>query len=143
RLEEGEHFYKSFGLDIRQEGNHLALRAPGSGNHRWGRLIEGKGKFLHHVTFHCFDEDLQRFKSHLEAQRVRLLDPPAGFGGDGLWFRGHDGILMEIRAGVKTSPAELSKVIPPSHEPGVANAPYRRLADKVHINRLSHILLFT
>ena len=142
-LEKGEHFYKSFGLDVSQEGNHLALRAPGSELHRWGRLIEGKSKFLHHVTFHCFDEDLSRFKTHLEAQRVPLVDSPPGFGSDGLWFRGHDGILMEIRVGPKTSPSELSKIVTPSLEPGIANAPYRRLADKVRINRLSHLLLFT
>src|SRR5689334_5141920 len=143
KLEQGDHFYKSFGLDVREEGNHLALRAPGTGNYRWGRLLEGKNKFLHHVTFHCFGEDLQRFKTHLEAQRLRLLDPPAGFDSDGLWFYGHDGILMEIRIGPKTSPDELSKIVPPPLQPGVANAPYRCLADKVHISRLSHILLFT
>src|SRR5690242_10704064 len=143
KLEQGEHFYKSFGLDVDQDGNHLALRAPGTGQHRWGRLVEAKSKFLHHVTFHCFDEDLARFKTHLEARRIRLVDPPSGFGSDGLWFRGHDGILIEIRIGPKMSPREISRISPPSLLPGVANAPYRRLAEKVHINRLSHILLFT
>ena len=143
KLEQGEHFYKSFGLDVTQEGNHLGLRASGTGQHRWARLVEAKRKFLHHVTFHCFDEDLPRFKTHLEAQRIRLVDPPPGFGSDGLWFRGHDDILMEIRVGPKTSPSEISKITPPPLLPGVANAPYRRLADKVHVNRLSHILLFT
>ena len=121
KLEEAEIFYKSFGLNVSQEGNHLAVRAPGSGSHPWARLIEARRKFLHHVTFHCFENDLSRFKTHLETQRVSLVDPPSGFGSDGLWFRGHDGILMEIRVGPKTSPNELSKIIPPSHEPGVAN----------------------
>jgi catechol 2,3-dioxygenase len=142
-LAAGELFYKSFGLDVTEEANHVTLRAPGSGTHRWARLIEGKSKFLHHLTFHCFEDDLPRFKTHLEGQRLSLLDAPPGFAGGGLWFRGHDGILMEIRVGPKTSPDELSKIIPSPHEPGVANAPYRRLAQKVHINRLSHILLFT
>ncbi len=141
-LRQAEHFYTSFGLGVREEGNHLSLRAA-CGDHRWGRVVERERKFLHHVTFHCFEQDLPRFKSCLENSRIRLLDPPAEFGGDGLWFRGHDGILMEIRVGPKTSPDEISEVKPPSYEAGVRNAPYRRLAQKVEIQRLSHILLFT
>src|SRR5947209_8728270 len=78
KLEQGEHFYKSFGLEVSQEGNHLALRAPGSGQHGWARLVEAKSRFLHHVTFHCFDEDFPRFKNHLESSGACLMDPPSG-----------------------------------------------------------------
>src|SRR5437773_9215407 len=97
-LKQAEHFYTSFGLAVREEGNSLSLRATVEG-YCWGRVVEGRRKFLHHLTFHCFEEDLHRFKSRLENSGIRLLDPPREFGGDGLWFRGLDGILMEIRVG--------------------------------------------
>jgi catechol 2,3-dioxygenase-like lactoylglutathione lyase family enzyme len=143
KLEQGEHFYRSFGLEVTEEGNQLGLRAPGTGNHRWGTLVEAQSKSLQHVTFYCFEEDLPRFKSHLQRQKIPLVDSPRGFDSDGLWFRGHDDVLMEIRVGPKLSPGEMSRIAPPAYEPGVANAPYRRLANKVRIDRLSHILLFT
>ena len=141
-LTEAEHFYKSFGLVVTSEGNHLALRAA-EGDRRWGRVIEAKSKFLHHITFHCFEDDLVRFKSRLETSSVRLLDAPREFASDGLWFRGHDGILMEIRVGPKTSPDKLWVPKPPCYEAGVRNAPYRLLAENIHIRRFSHMLLFT
>jgi catechol 2,3-dioxygenase len=50
---------------------------------------------------------------------------------------------MEIRVGPKTSPNEMSQITPSMYEPGARNAPYRRLAGKVQIQRLTHILLFT
>ena len=141
-LTKAEHFYNSFGLALSGENNHIGVRVK-DGDHRWASIVERERKFLHHVTFYCFEEDLAGFKTHLESSGIRLLDPPKEFGSGGLWFRGHDGILMEIRIGPKTSPDEMSKITPSPYETGVRNAPYRRLAGKVQIQRLSHILLFT
>jgi catechol 2,3-dioxygenase-like lactoylglutathione lyase family enzyme len=140
-LGQAEHFYTSFGLNVNTEGGHLSIRA--GANSRWGRVIEERRKFLHHISFNCFEEDFPRFRAHLETLGIRRLDPPAGFEDDGLWFRGHDGLLMEIRVGQKTMPDEMSKLEPVPLDEGIRNAPYRRLAGKVELHRLSHILQFT
>jgi catechol 2,3-dioxygenase len=138
----GQHFFESFGLKVSEEGNHLALRVPAD-PHRWGSLSEGESKRLHHISFHCFSDDLPGFRSLLETQGIRLLNAPRDFDGAGIWFRGHDDILIQIRIGAKTSPHEMAVMDPPSRTSGIRNAPYRRLAGPVHIRRLSHILLFT
>jgi catechol 2,3-dioxygenase-like lactoylglutathione lyase family enzyme len=141
-LAKADHFYKSFGLNITERRNSLELRTKTAG-HRWATVIEGPTKRLHHVSFNCFEDDLTRFASHLESEKIRRIDPPELFGDDGLWFRGHDNLCLSIRVGPKTSPSDFSRISPSSHEPAIANAPYRRFADKVEIVRLSHILLFT
>jgi catechol 2,3-dioxygenase len=140
-VEKAEDFYGAFGLETADEDGQLALRA---GGYRWGRVVEAPRKAMHHVTFHCFEEDLPRFKAHVEAQGIRLLDAPPGFAGDGLWLRDPDGLLVEIRVGAKTSPDQ--KVVAPAapaNPPGRRNAPYRRHAVRETPRRLSHILRFT
>ena len=39
-LKPAEHFYKSFGLDLRQDGNRLLLHTFDH-DHRWGSVVEG------------------------------------------------------------------------------------------------------
>ena len=143
KVELAQDFYGAFGLDAGNEGGQLALRTAGDG-YRWGRVIEAPRKTMHHVAFHCFEEDLPRFKTHVEAQGVRLLDAPPGFEGNGLWLRDPDGLLIEIRVGPKTSPDEKAALVPaPATATGRRNAPYRRLAVREKPRRLSHILRFT
>ena len=141
-VEKAEHFYSSFGLDARPKGDVLSLYTRDE-NYRWGRIIHGPRKEMHHISFHCFDEDLLRFRRHIEGAGVKLLDPPPGFDSNGLWLRDQDGMLIEIRVGAKTSPNEkLSVQLKPTPS-GQRNAPYRRLADRNVPSRLSHILRFT
>lgn len=135
-------FYGHFGLETAAEGNALALRTAGDG-YRWGRVVEAPRKAMHHVTFHCFAEDLPRLKAHIEGQGVRLLDPPPGWDSDGLWLRDQDGLLLEIRAGVKTQPDAKPALEVAGTPPGRRNAPYRRNATRTRPRRLSHILRFT
>jgi catechol 2,3-dioxygenase len=142
RLEQAEHFYGSFGLNVANEHNGLAIRAHGT-DHRWGLVLEGNRKFQHHMSFLCFEEDLPEFKSRLSKRRIPLVDPPKGFDTGGIWFHDHDGFLTQIRAGAKTSPYSISPIEPTPLLPGARNAPYRRLTPKVHIERLSHVLRFT
>jgi catechol 2,3-dioxygenase len=142
KVEQAEAFYGAFGLDARTSGDQLGLHTAGDG-YRWGRVIEGARKQLHHVSFNCFEEDLPRFKTHIEAQGLKLLDPPPGFDSNGLWLRDPDGLLVEIRVGAKTSPDEKTAPDFPATPPGVRNAPYRRHAQRAAPRRLSHILRFT
>jgi catechol 2,3-dioxygenase-like lactoylglutathione lyase family enzyme len=142
RLAEAERFYRSFGLDVGSADGLLELRTEGDG-YRWGRVMEGPRKAIHHIAFHCFAEDLDGFKRHIESEGVQVLSPPPGFASNGLWFRDQDGMTVEIRPGVKTSP---DRKTPADYEPteaGKRNAPYRRKAQATRPRRLSHILRFT
>ena len=126
-LQDAERFYGAFGLEVVPEGNDLALRTRGHA-HRWGRIVEGPRKHLRHVSFHCFGEDRERFGAHLRRQGIATVTPPRGFEGDGLWFNDPDGLLLEVRAGVKTSPDAKAGIAGPLDTEGVRCAPYRRMA---------------
>ncbi len=141
-LERAEAFYGAFGLEVREEGERLNLHTAGDG-YRWGRVVPAARKAMHHIAFHCFEEDLPRFKSHIEAGGLRLLEPPPGFDSNGLWLRDMDGTLLEIRVGAKTTPDRKTAVELKPTPPAVRNAPYRRNAGRELPQRLSHILMFT
>ena len=97
-------FYGNFGLDVRRDGNVLAIKTFGH-EHRWGSVVEGaKTKALHHLSFGCYADDLPRLKARIEEQGVKLIDPPPGFESNGFWFRNHEGVLIEVKVGPKVSP---------------------------------------
>jgi hypothetical protein len=56
-LAPAQRFYADFGLDVQAEGNALALRTFGY-DQRWGTVVEGKRKRLHHLSFGCYPDDL-------------------------------------------------------------------------------------
>ena len=62
-LDAAKTFYESFGLDVRQEGNGIALYTQGH-PHRWGTFSEGPAKKLHYLSFGAFEDDLPRFRDH-------------------------------------------------------------------------------
>ena len=102
-------FYGNFGLDVRHDGNVLAIKTFGH-DHRWGSVVEGsKAKALHHLSFGCYAEDLPRLKARIEEQGVKLIDPPPGFESNGFWFRNHEGVLIEVKVGPKVSPDRKSE----------------------------------
>jgi catechol 2,3-dioxygenase len=139
---QAERFYSCFGLDVREENGMLNLYTAGN-SHRWGSIVEGPRKRLNYVSFGCFEDDLPRFKDRLEQLRIDRLDPPPGFESNGLWFRDHDGRLVEIRVAEKTSPDEKSPVDIGPGETRKRNAPNRSMVQKVRPRRLAHILMFT
>jgi catechol 2,3-dioxygenase-like lactoylglutathione lyase family enzyme len=141
-LKAAQHFYVSFGLDVRTEGNSLGLKTYGH-DHCWGAVAEGTSKRLHHLSFGCYADDLAKLRGRIEGNGVALVDPPAGFESNGFWFRNPDGILIEVKVGPKVSPDR--KIAGPwtSCPEGVAGAPLRSRAWVVHPRRLSHVLCFT
>lgn len=141
-LKDAEHFYKSFGVDLIPEGNGLAIHTTGN-SHRWGSVTEGAHKKLNYLSFGAFEDDLPRFRKRLEVEGVPQLDPPAGFETNGLWFRDHDGTLIEIRVAEKTSPNEKSLVSNDSTPAGIAGSHGRAASPMVRPRRLAHLLLFT
>src|SRR4029079_16143711 len=72
-------FYGNFGLDVRRNGNVLAIKTLGHEN-LLASVFEGvKTKALHHRSCGCYAEDLARLKARIEDQGVKLIDPPPGF----------------------------------------------------------------
>ncbi|MBR0755323.1 VOC family protein [Bradyrhizobium jicamae] len=135
-------FYHAFGLEVSNESNALALRTFGH-EHRWGAVVESARKQLHHLSFGCFPEDVQRLRARIEGNGVRLVDPPPGFENEGFWFRGHDNVLIEVRSAPKSSPDTKSVATWPDALPSVGRAPTRQNARQGRPRRLSHILIFT
>jgi catechol 2,3-dioxygenase len=136
-------FYSSFGLDLQEKGNALALKTFGH-EHAWGSVVEGaKQKKLHHLSFGCYAEDIGRMKARMEANGVELLDPPAGFESNGFWCRDHAGLLIEVKVAPKTSPDHKSDAAWTPAGEGVAASPPRSKAPRVYPRRLAHCLIFT
>lgn len=135
-------FYSAFGLDVREEKQGLGLYTYGS-QQRWASLAEAGQKQLSHLSFAVFEEDFAPMKARIEADGVRIMDAPAGFDGDGIWFRDPFGVLIEVKVADKTSPTEKSSFHVPSVGPGVMGSMQRSLAPMVRPRRLAHILIFT
>src|ERR1043166_2264817 len=141
-LKPAQDFYKNFGLDVREDGSTLALNTFGH-DHRWGLVVEGKRKRLHHLSFGCYGDARARLRARVEGNGVALLDPPAGFASNGFWFRDPSGVLIEVKVATKSSPDRKVGGTFTSAPEGVAGAPYRRYAPATRPRRLSHVLIFT
>lgn len=140
-LEEARTFYDAFGLDVCLASDGLALST--SDGWTWGAVVEGGHKRLRHITFHCHAEDLTAIRGRLVEQGVSLDAPPSwADNSEGLWFRDPDGLLLEVRAGAKTTPDQVERVPLPLPRDGVPGAPGRSGKQRVQPTRLSHIMLF-
>ena len=141
-LEPAERFYGEFGLDVATAGNGLTLRT-GANDHAWGLLVEGRRKQLHHLSFGCYPDDLARLQERAQAGGADIVAPPAGFESNGFWLRDPAGLLIEVKAAPKVSPARKMSGTWSSAAEGVAGAPLRRNSPRVRPRRLSHVLAFT
>ena len=79
---EAEGFYKTFGLDVREEGNSPGIYTFGS-SQRWASLAEGQRKKLNLLSSGVFEEDFEPMRKRIEAQGLRLPDRS----GDGICFK--------------------------------------------------------
>jgi catechol 2,3-dioxygenase len=141
-LKVAQSYFADFGLDVRERGEGLQLKTCGS-EHTWAVVVPGRRKQLHHISFGCYAQDLPRFKQHIERNGVALVDPPAGFESNGIWFRDHNGLLLEIGVAEKTSTDHKMSGVWVSSPAGVAGAPIRSKAPTVRPRRMSHMLSFT
>lgn len=135
-------YFAHFGLDVRERGNFLELRTYGS-DHTWGIVVEGPRKRLHHISFGCYADDLPLFKSRIEGNGIKLVDPPTGNQSNGIWFRDYNGLLLEIRVAAKSSADGKMCGAWASSPSGIAGAPVRSRAPLVRPRRMSHMLSFT
>lgn len=141
-LEEARHFYISFGLDARDEGDALALYTHGH-PHRWARVVAGARKRLLWVSLGIHDADAPRFAQRLAERGITRIAPPAGADAEGLWIEGPDGLALQLKVARKSSP---SQPAPREFAPACANqgrAPSRSTAQATRPLYLSHILLFS
>ena len=141
-LKTAEGFYRSFGLDVREEGNGLGLYTHGH-PHRWVQLTEGPAKKANYLSFGAFEEDLEPMRARLQSQGIGQIDAPPGFESNGFWFRDPEGMLVEVRVADKTSPNEKSRVSNPSTAGGIQGSHGRSKSQVVRPRRLAHVLLFT
>ncbi|WP_134726000.1 VOC family protein [Paracoccus luteus] len=143
-LKVAEDFYRSFGLDVREEGQGLGIYTFGS-SHRWASLAEGPRKKLNHLSFAVFEEDFEPIRKRIERNGVRIMDAPRGYCYDsnGFWFQDPFGMNIEIKIAEKSSPNEKMDFTTQSCPPGQMGSVSRTKALKVQPRRLAHILAFT
>ena len=135
-------FYGEFGLDIKEKGTLLTMNTYDH-PHVWGTIGEGPRKKFGYLSFGAFEDDIDRFSARLQDMGVKRLDPPPGIDSNDLWFRDHDGNLVEIKVAAKSSPDEKTRFSFRSTGPGQRGAPFRSATPPTRPRRLSHVLLFT
>lgn len=145
-LAAARHFYASFGLDVRDEGDALALYTFGH-PHRWARVLQsaapGARKRLLWLTLGIHAEDLPRFDRHLAERRAERIEPPKGADADGLWIAGPDGLPIQLRVADKSSPSQPAPREFPHENRNIGRSPSRSRTAVVRPLYLSHILLFS
>jgi len=141
-LKAAQDFYREFGLTVTENGGRVQLAASAS-PHVWGTIGEGPRKKHQYLSFGLYEEDFEPFAKRLQDIGVARLDPPAGGASNGLWFRDHDGNLIEVKVSPKVSPDQKSQFGWRSAGAGERGQPYRSQIKRTHPRRLSHVLMFT
>lgn len=143
-LKVAEDFYRSFGLDVREEGQGVGIYTFGS-RHRWGSLAEGPRKKLNHLSFAAFEEDFEPMRRRIEQNGVRIMDAPRDYGYDsnGFWCLDPFGMNIEIKVAEKTSPNAKVDFTTKSCPAGQMGSVQRSMAPDVRPRRLAHLLVFT
>ena len=135
-------FYSEFGLEIGENGSRLTVNTHGH-SHQWGTIGEGPRKKHGHLSFGAFEDDIGTFERRLKDAAIERLDPPPNIDSNGLWFRDHDGNLVEIKVAEKSSPCEMSAFTQRLTRPGERGVASRSGLARTRPRRLAHILLFT
>jgi catechol 2,3-dioxygenase-like lactoylglutathione lyase family enzyme len=145
-LEAARHFYTSFGLDVRDEGDALALYTFGH-PHRWARVlpsaIPGARKRILWLSLGIHAADAPRFERHLAERKVAHIESPAGADSDGLWIAGPDGLPIQLRGAEKSSPSQPAPREFPHENRNIGRSLSRSKIPVVRPLYLSHILLFS
>ncbi|CAD6562066.1 hypothetical protein LMG27952_07671 [Paraburkholderia hiiakae] len=141
-LDEARDFYEAFGLDVLATESGLELRT--CDGWRWGRVVEGERKQQRHITLHCHARDFRALCERLASHGVRFEEAPSWADDrEGAWFRDPDELLLELRAGEKTTLDDAIRTPLPMPRDGVRAAPGRHDRTAVRPTRLSHIMRFT
>lgn len=150
-VETGLAFYRDAGLEGSARDGMGIVRCAGRDQDQL-RLIEGRRKRLHHVSFGSTDEGLAAIRKRLEASGNKLLYAPNESPDSGIWMRDPDGIFVNV----KVAEATLSYGGPnalgaqpewPTNTPGHFERRGVRAATArdvtIQPRRMGHILQFT
>lgn len=142
-LAKAQHFYESFGLDVRDEGNTLGLYTFGTA-HRWGVLGEGPLKKINVLSYGVFEEDFEPMKARIEGQGVKLRDAPPGYASNGIWFQDNNGFNIELKIAEKTSPDSKMPfgAMDATGPADSMNSWGRKVKPQVRPHRFAHMLAF-
>ena len=142
-LKIAEHFYSSFGLEVRNHGRHLDLHTHGN-EHAWASIhLSGQTKRLEYLSFGMDAEDEAAMSARVHDKGLACPAHPLS-DGKGIWLHNPDGIPVQLVVAPKVSPSVKARHTPiPAPEPGQAAAPARSQVAKVHPRHLSHVLFFT
>jgi len=147
-LAEADHFYRSFGLEVTAKGDdrpdELELRAQDG--HRWARVLPAAGKSLAYLSFNCYAVDLARIERQARATGASFDVGPGALRGaanEGIWFYDLDGNLLQVKAGVKTTPDSKAPLIQQQAPANARGSVTRAEAPFIRPRRLSHVLMFS
>ncbi|MBU0791950.1 MAG: VOC family protein [Gammaproteobacteria bacterium] len=142
-LDEAEHFYRAFGLDVRSCGGRLDLHTEGH-PHCWASVFaSGASKRLEYVSFGIYSEDEEPLRKRI-AEKGLQCDPHPLAAPGGIWLLNPDGTPWQLVVAPKVSPN--SKTVATQRQPvpaGTGAAPSRSRAPQVRPRALSHALFFT
>ena len=141
-LAEARHFYTSFGLEVRAEGDALGLYTVGR-SHRWAVIMGGAGKRLLWITLGIVAGQAAAFRQRLARHGVAESTAPAGAPPDGIWLRAPDGLPVRLLEADKCSPSVNTERVFAPATASSGRAPHRSEIRPVQPGHLSHILLFT
>ena len=140
-LARAAHFYTSFGLEVRAEGDSLGLYTAGHPQ-RWARIVAGARKKLLWLTLGIYAHDLPAFAERCARLGAARAAPPHALAPHGFWLSAPDGLPVCLQVAGKCSPSVKSpRVFAPDSSAG-GRAPQRSAAGQVRPRHLSHILLF-
>ena len=142
-LDQAEHFFSAFGLEVTRENQRLALRCVDD-LRPWGYCYAGAAKRLAYLSFNCFADE---YAALVEQVRAHPDVRPAAGGPyvskEGAWFQDIDGNLFQIKTGPKRTLSDAPVPAEVRRPPGTRGAPIRSRAPRVQPRRLSHVMLFT
>jgi catechol 2,3-dioxygenase-like lactoylglutathione lyase family enzyme len=143
-LEAGRRFYAAFGLEPIERAGSLVLRCHGRDQDQIV-LTEGPKRRTRYLSFGTSEPGFAKCRAMLEADGVKLLDPPGDGVPAGLWFRDPGGMLLnlQIAEAAPADPLPGERVNTPGdfRRIGTRGAPAR--GAPVRPRRLGHVLMFT
>ncbi len=143
-LAEAQGFYTAFGLDVEGQGSRLALRGTRAARAAPPAAVMTEGaKRLTHLTFGAYEEDIPRFKAHLDALGLKRMDAPKGIDplAGSIWVADPDGTAVQIAPSEKTTPEARRESVPAAPD-GWRYCPTRAVT-RPDPFRLGHTFLFT
>jgi len=145
KLKDAKDYFANFGLDVREAGNRIDLYTFGH-PHRWASVFEsGKKKKLEYLTLGVYAEDFEPLRRQIEKRGIKIVDPHPLVDQQGFWVRDPDGIMLQIVAAERSSPAERDPFFGPlsmKNRAGIEIGLNRSSVKQVRPTRMTHALLF-